>query len=69
MFVNLVGSLCRKEGENSQIKKLVYPKTIYESDSSISNDKYKSLDGISVMSANPVIYNDGSSKNTFRTAN
>jgi len=50
---------------------LVYPRTTYEShNGGASLDRYKSLDGMSMMSNNPVtiITNIGTSKNTFKTA-
>lgn len=48
--------LCKKDAKKSKLQKLVNPKTTYESESTITMAKYKSMidDATSVMSANPV---------------
>ncbi|CDW90669.1 dhhc zinc finger domain containing protein [Stylonychia lemnae] len=77
MLLNMIIQLFKKDGEKSNFRRLVYPRTTYESEIGLSTDKYKSLDGISLMSANPVFNNNNNgynnnhkiaSQNTFRTA-
>lgn len=65
-------AICKKDTKKSPLQKLVNPKTTYESESTITMAKYKSMvvdDGVSIMSANPIALNQQSSKNTYQTAN